>query len=179
MDPSMENGFLFELAQAQMAREIFPDCPLKYMPPTKFMSGNIFKGYAINTMFNFISKATDQKIHLLGMLTEAIHNPFIQDRELAVENALYIMNNMAAFYDEIEFKKEGIIAQRAFKVLEQTIEFLEKVKELGLFDAIEQGLFAEVKRKKEGGKGLAGVIKRADGYWNPFEDFLKKQLGLD
>jgi beta-lysine 5,6-aminomutase alpha subunit len=28
-----------------MAREIFPEHPLKYMPPTKFMSGDIFKGW--------------------------------------------------------------------------------------------------------------------------------------
>ena len=33
MDPAVENTFLYELAQAQMAREIFPNAPLKYMPP--------------------------------------------------------------------------------------------------------------------------------------------------
>ena len=41
MDPAVEDTFLYELAQAQMAREIFPNAPLKYMPPTKFMTGNI------------------------------------------------------------------------------------------------------------------------------------------
>ncbi|HNW45438.1 MAG TPA: lysine 5,6-aminomutase subunit alpha, partial [Elusimicrobiales bacterium] len=30
MDPTIKNGFLLELAQAQMAREIFPEAPLKY-----------------------------------------------------------------------------------------------------------------------------------------------------
>ena len=39
IDPDVENGFLYELAQAEMAREIFPKAPLKYMPPTKFMTG--------------------------------------------------------------------------------------------------------------------------------------------
>ena len=34
ISPDVENGFLYELAQAQMAREIFPKAPLKYMPPT-------------------------------------------------------------------------------------------------------------------------------------------------
>ena len=33
MDPMTEDGFLMELAQAQMAREIFPNASLKYMPP--------------------------------------------------------------------------------------------------------------------------------------------------
>src|SRR3712207_9245567 len=31
MDPKLENGFLYELAQAEMAREIFPKAPLKYI----------------------------------------------------------------------------------------------------------------------------------------------------
>ncbi|MBQ7061905.1 MAG: D-lysine 5,6-aminomutase subunit alpha, partial [Bacteroidales bacterium] len=51
MDPMLENGFLYELAQAQMLREIFPKAPLKYMPPTKFMTGNIFRGHIQDALF--------------------------------------------------------------------------------------------------------------------------------
>ena len=76
MEPGIENGFLLELAQAQMAREIFPKAPLKYMPPTKFMTGNIFKGHIQDALFNIVTITTGQKVHLLGMLTEAIHTPF-------------------------------------------------------------------------------------------------------
>ena len=54
MDPMLENGFLLELAQAQMAREIFPKAPLKYMPPTKFMTGNIFRGHIQDALFNMV-----------------------------------------------------------------------------------------------------------------------------
>jgi len=176
MDPELKNGFLYELAQAQMARDIFPDYPLKYMPPTKFMTGNIFRAYTINAMFNFVSKASNQSIHLLGILTEAIHTPHIQDRFLAVENAKYVMNTMADFYDEIEFKKDGIIFNRADEVLDKTIDFLKTVKDKGLFDSIECGLFADVKRNKYEGKGFDGVIKKSKEYWNPVEDFLKNEL---
>ena len=73
MDPDLENGFLMELAQAQMIREIFPKAPLKYMPPTKFMTGNIFKGHLQDALFNMIGIWTSQGIQLLGMPTEAIH----------------------------------------------------------------------------------------------------------
>jgi len=179
MDPSIKNGFLYELSQAQMAREIFPEHPLKYMPPTKFMSGDVFKGLAMNTLFNFVSKATNQGIHLLGMLTEAVHTPFMMDRFLAVDNARYVMNNMEGFYDDIEFKKDGIIVNRAHDVLTKTISFMEEVEKTGLFDAIEQGLFAEVKRPKDGGKGFEGLIKKGPAYFNPFEDHLKRELGLE
>ncbi|NLB27847.1 MAG: D-lysine 5,6-aminomutase subunit alpha, partial [Clostridiaceae bacterium] len=32
MDPVLPDSFVYELAQAQMARQLFPDAPLKYMP---------------------------------------------------------------------------------------------------------------------------------------------------
>ena len=70
IDPDVENGFLYELAQAEMAREIFPNAPLKYMPPTKFMTGNIFRGHVQDALFNIVTILTGQKIHLLGMMTE-------------------------------------------------------------------------------------------------------------
>ncbi|MFA5161340.1 MAG: lysine 5,6-aminomutase subunit alpha [Elusimicrobiales bacterium] len=178
IDPSLKNGFLYELAQARLAREVFPEHPLKYMPPTKFMTGDVFKGYAMNAMFNFVSKATGQSIHLLGMLTEAIHTPFLQDRYLAVTNALYVMNAMDGLAGEIEFKRGGIIAKRAAQVLDETVDFLEQTAETGLFGAIEKGMFADIKRPKNGGKGFDGVVEKGPDYWNPFEDYLKKELGL-
>jgi beta-lysine 5,6-aminomutase alpha subunit len=35
-------------------------------------------------------------------------------------------------------------------------------------EAIEQGIFADVKRSRFGGKGLDGVAKQAPDYYNPF-----------
>lgn len=168
MDPNLENGFLYELAQAQMAREIFPKAPLKYMPPTKFMTGNIFKGHIQDALFNVISIWTKQGIQLLGMMTEAIHTPFISERALSIENANYIFNNMRSIGDEIEYKKDGIIVKRAQKVLGDAVELLEQIQADGLFTTIEQGKFADVKRPRTGGKGLDGVFKKAEGYTNPF-----------
>ncbi|MBU0934095.1 MAG: lysine 5,6-aminomutase subunit alpha [Spirochaetes bacterium] len=178
MEPGIKNGFLYEFAQAQMAREIFPEHPLKYMPPTKFMTGDIFKGLAMNTMFNFVSKATGQGIHLLGMLTEAVHTPFMMDRYLAVDNARYVMNNIADFAEDIEFRKDGIMVKRAHSVLAETISFMEDIEKTGLFDAIAKGMFADVKRPKDGGKGLEGLIKKGPAYFNPFETYLASALGL-
>ncbi|MBI9100225.1 MAG: lysine 5,6-aminomutase subunit alpha [Spirochaetaceae bacterium] len=178
MDPSIKNGFLFELAQAQMAREIFPHAPLKYMPPTKYMTGDIFRGYAMNTLFNFIAKATNQGILLLGMLTEAIHTPFMQDRFLAITNAKYVMNNMGDLLSDMEFKTDGIMQNRAQDVLCQTESFLEEVQGKGLFDAVEDKMFADISRPKNGGKGFGGVYEKSEGYWNPIEDYLMKELNI-
>lgn len=174
MDPSLENGFLYELAQAQMTREIFPKATLKYMPPTKFMTGNIFRGAIQDALFNQISIWTGQGIQLLGMITEAIHTPFMSDRYLAIENAKYIFGNMKNIGDEVEFKENGIIRQRAQKVLNDTVALLEDITKEGLFDALEKGLFADIKRSKNGGKGLAGVVAKGEQYFNPFIKLMKE-----
>lgn len=179
MNPTIENGFLLELAQAQMARQIFPDAPLKYMPPTKHMTGNVFKGHLQDALFNIVSIMTNQGIQLLGMMTEAMHTPFMQDRKLALENAQYIFNNLRSLGDEIEYKSGGIIETRAQEVLEKAAEFLEEIADKGLFEAIEEGLFADVKRPRDGGRGLSGVFKKNVQYMNPFEDALRHRLGLE
>lgn len=174
MDPMLENGFLLELAQAQMAREIFPKAPLKYMPPTKFMTGNIFRGHIQDALFNMVGIWTNQGIQLLGMPTEAIHTPFMSDRFLSIENAKYIFNNMKNIGDEVEFKEGGIIRTRAKEVLDKAIELLEKLDKEGLFTALEKGIFADVKRPRNGGKGLDGVTPKGQNYMNPF---IKIMLG--
>ncbi len=176
MNPDLENGFLYEVAQAQMLRQIFPNSPLKYMPPTKYMTGDIFKGHIQDAMFNLASVMTGQGIQLLGMLTEAIHTPFLHDRALSVENAQYVMNNARNLGAEIEFKEGGIIQNRANKVLGEVVELLEEIETKGLKEAIAEGIFAGVKRAKDGGKGAEGVIEKGADYYNPFLEIMKQEL---
>ena len=173
MDPMLENGFLYELAQAQMAREIFPNAPLKYMPPTKFMTGNIFRGHLQDCLFNMIGIWTNQGLQLLGMPTEAIHTPFMSDRFLSIENAKYIFNNMKSIGDEMEFKEGGIVRTRAQEVLDKAIELLEQLTSEGLFNALEKGIFGDVKRSRVGGKGLDGVVEQGAHYMNPIINLMK------
>ncbi len=176
MNPDLENGFLYELAQAQMAREIFPKAPLKYMPPTKFMTGNIFKGHIQDALFNMITIMTNQRIHLLGMLTEAIHTPFMSDRALSIENARYIFNNMKSIGDEIEFKKGGLMERRVDEVLHKAFDLLKEIEKEGLFKTIEKGIFASIIRSIDGGKGLDGVVKKEKDYFNPFIELMNREL---
>jgi beta-lysine 5,6-aminomutase alpha subunit len=173
MNPELENAFLFELAQAQMLREIFPKAPLKYMPPTKFMTGNIFRGHIQDALFNIAGIWTGQGIQLLGMPTEAIHTPFMSDRYLSIENARYIFTSFRNIGSEVEFKQDGIIRKRAARVLEDACDLLEKMKEEGLFTTLEKGYFANVRRPKEGGKGLDGVTRKSSIYFNPYIELLK------
>src|SRR5699024_5938393 len=122
--------------------------------------------------FNMVSIMTNQGIQLLGMLTEAIHTPHLHDRFLSIENAEYIFNNARDLGNEITFKDGGIIQKRAQKVLGDAEELLREIEKEGLFSTIEKGEFGGVKRARDGGKGLEGVAKKDEGYFNPFIELM-------
>ena len=168
IDPELEDGLLHEIAQAEAAREIFPDAPLKYMPPTKHMTGNIFRGYQQNALFMLTSVATGQSIHLLGMLTEALHTPFLHDRWLAIEQAKTIRRNARHLSEEIAFAPGGRIVARAHEVLRDAEKILETVGRKGLFEALAAGVFADTRRPRDRGRGFDGVVRRDPAYANPF-----------
>ena len=78
----------------------------------------------------------------------------------------------------IKYKKNGIIQIRAKSVLKEATAFLKQINEIGLFDAVEKKMFAEISRPKNGGKGLEGVKEKEQDYWNPMESFLEKELNI-
>lgn len=55
---------------------------------------------------------------------------------------------------------------------------LQKVSEIGMFAAIEAGMFADTVRMRDGGRGLDGVVKRDAGYVNPIVDTLSERVGV-
>ena len=179
IDPMLEDGFLYEIAQAQMAREIFPRAPLKYMPPTKHSTGNIFQTQAQDTLFNAATVMTGQSIHLLAMMTEAIHTPFLSDRHLAIKNAKMVQATMGSIFEEIQFVPGGKVQRRAHQVLEGAEKLLGEISEKGLFDALERGVFADIKRPLEGGKGRDGVFEKHPDYWSAAMDKLQEVLHAD
>lgn len=176
MAPDLKNSFVYELAQAQMVREIFPKAPLKYMPPTKHKTGDVFKANVQDALFNMITTVTGQKVHLLGMLTEAIHTPFMSDRALSIENAQYISIAMENLGDEISYKKNGLMANRSKEVLEDAYRLLKEIEKKGMFESLNEGVFAGIKRGENSGKGLDGVFKKSKKYVNPFIDRMNAEM---
>lgn len=172
--PNVEDGLLLEWAQALLTRELFPDCPVKYMPPTRHMDGNPFRTHACDTMFNFITIATRQGIQTIGVPTEGSFTPHIHDRVLALDSVNYLKISARHVFEEIEFKEGGIVRSRAATVLESAATLLERISsELGgLFGAIEHGLFGDVRRSRSGGRGLTGVFVKSECYVNPFDSHL-------
>jgi beta-lysine 5,6-aminomutase alpha subunit len=173
INPAVPDSFLLELAHAQLVRELFPDAPLKYMPPTKHMTGNVFAGYLLDAFFNLCGMMTDQSILLVGMMTEGIHTPFLSDRDLALENVRYVRQAAGRLGESFRPEPGGFVARRAAEVLNEAVALLRKIGNEGLLTAIADGTFGITRRPADGGRGLDGVIERADGYLNPAIDTLE------
>ncbi len=167
IDPAVPQSFRLELAHALLARTLFPTAPLKWMPPTRHMTGDVFRGYLLNGFFNLAGALTGQGILLVGMMTEAVVTPWLSDRDLALDNVRYVLDACEDLTEDFNPPPDGFIATRARHVLGEAIELLERIVDEGLLAAIGDGTFAGMRRPSDGGRGLDGVIKRADGYLNP------------
>src|SRR6476619_5094287 len=99
INPWLEDSFLFEVAQAQLVRQIFDRHPIKWMPPTKFKTGDIFHSHVHDAMFS-----------------EAIHTPLLMDRYLALKSARYVFGTAKHLGDEIQWRPGGIVERRAKEV---------------------------------------------------------------
>jgi beta-lysine 5,6-aminomutase alpha subunit len=117
---------------------------------------------------------TGQSILLIGMMTEGIHTPFLSDRDLALENVRYVRDAAGRLGDSFRPAPGGFIERRATEVLGEAVELLAVIGDEGLLTAIAGGTFGITRRPPDGGRGLDGVIRQADGYFNPATEILEE-----
>jgi beta-lysine 5,6-aminomutase alpha subunit len=170
IDPRVENGLLLEWAHAQLTRELFPECPIKYMPPTRHMDGDLFRTQANDVLFNLITVATGQEIQTVGTPSEGIHTPHIHDRVLGLQASSYVSTFARDIGSELVPRPGGLIQTHAAKVLDEASRMLEGIRSTSLFTALEAGTFGDVTRTIEGGRGADGIVTLDEAYLNPFAD---------
>jgi beta-lysine 5,6-aminomutase alpha subunit len=173
INPDLPESFRLELAHALLARELFPDAPLKWMPPTKHMTGDVFRGNLLDGFFNLVGTLTGQGILLVGMMTEAVVTPWLSDRDIALQNVRYVLNSCGNLHEDFVPAPGGFIQKRADQVLHEAIDLLGEIVDDTLLNAIADGTFGIMKRPADRGKGLDGVAKQDDGYYNPATEILE------
>ena len=174
IDPARDDTMARELAQALLVRTLFPEAPIKYMPPTKHKQGDIFFSHAYDVMADVVGRVTGQSIQLLGMMTEAMHNPFLMDRYVALKSADYVYRAWRSMGGEIQWRPDGMVEGRARQTLAEALALLEEVARDGLMKAIGKARFADISRSEDGGKGLSGVVEKEPEYFNPFLEILEE-----
>ncbi|WP_344147214.1 lysine 5,6-aminomutase subunit alpha [Kribbella yunnanensis] len=172
--PEIPDSFRMELAHAMLARQLFPDAPLKWMPPTRHMTGDVFRGYLLDGFFNLVGAMTGQGILLVGMMTEAVVTPWISDRDLALQNVRYVLGAAGNLHEDFHPAPDGFIANRARQVLGESVDLLEEIVDDGLLNAIGDGTFGLMKRPQDAGRGLDGVARRSSEYYNPAIELLEE-----
>jgi beta-lysine 5,6-aminomutase alpha subunit len=176
INPDVPESFRLELAHALLARQLFPKAPLKWMPPTRHMTGDVFRGYLLDGFFNLVGAMTGQGILLVGMMTEAVVTPWISDRDLALQNVRYVLNAAGNLHEDFAPPPNGFIARRARQVLSESIDLLELINahegRAGLLEAIGDGTFGLMKRPADAGRGLDGVARKEPDYYNPATEIL-------
>ena len=174
INPDIPDSFRLELAHAMLARALFPDAPLKWMPPTKHMTGDVFRGYLLDGFFNLAGALTGQGILLVGMMTEAVVTPWLSDRDLALQNVRYVFNAAGNLREDFRPAPDGFIANRARQVLGEAVDLLDRIVDDTLLEAIADGTFGLMKRPADAGRGLDGVERKESGYVNPATDLLEE-----
>jgi beta-lysine 5,6-aminomutase alpha subunit len=178
IDTPVVNGLLLEWAQAQLTRELFPECPVKYMPPTRHMDGNLFRTHAADSLFNLVTIATGQGIQTIGVPTEGIFTPHVHDRVIGLQNVNYVFDAARDLGEEIEFRRGGIVQTRAQEVLAGAQALLAQIAERGLFTALGEGVFGDVERRVEEGRGAEGIVGTEEGYFNPASELMRGASSL-
>ncbi|MFW3172394.1 lysine 5,6-aminomutase subunit alpha [Geodermatophilus sp. CPCC 206100] len=174
IDPDRHESFRLELAHAMLARALFPDAPLKWMPPTKHMTGDVFRGYLLDGFFNLAGALTGQGILLVGMMTEAVVTPWLSDRDLALRNVRYVLDAAGGLAEDFAPPRGGFIDRRAHTVLTEAVQLLERIADEGLLQAIADGTFGITRRPPDRGKGLDGVVRLGPEAYNPALELLER-----
>src|SRR6185295_9983417 len=123
--------------------------------------------------FNLVGTMTGQGILLVGMMTEAVVTPWLSDRDIALQNVRYVLNACGNLHEDFWPAPGGFIQQRANQVLSEAIDLLARIDADTLLNAIADGTFGIMKRPATGGRGLSGVAKHDDDYYNPATEILE------
>ena len=152
LDVSLEDGFLDEVAQAEIIREVFPYYTVQYHPGTS--SSDLA---SLNDLVSCIVMSPPTLIEERPVLRLARH-----------------------LSDEISWSPNGKIIRKARSLLEDTHRLLKKIEATGLGKAVEQGLFGSAHEKNlqartETISSEDALMLRHKHYWNPLLDLLEKK----
>ncbi len=136
------------------------------MPPTKHMTGDVFRGYLLDGFFNLVGAMTGQGILLVGMMTEAVVTPFLSDRDLALQNVRYVLNAAGGLDRGLPPAARRLHPDpgpRRCWARRSTCStrIVDEPGRAPLLEAIADGTFGLMKRPADAGKGLDGVVRRA------------------
>ena len=181
IDPDVPDSFRLELAHAMLARELFPDAPLKWMPPTRHMTGDIFKGFLLDGFFNLVGRADRPghparrhddrgRRHALDLRPR----PRPAERPLRHERRRQPARGLPPRARRLhrQPRPRGPRRERS-SCCSRSRTTSDTAGDPPLLAAIADGTFGLMKRPADKGRGLEGVARKARDYYNPASEILE------
>lgn len=167
--PDVEDGWLFELAQSQLLREFFLKNPLVLRCDHfhQERSGLFYQGdIVLSELFGFISEQTMLEFHAAQHLQSGVMQQLKR-----VDHFNKVLRTVG---DELVMSSNGKMARRAHTMLENLEKQLQKVEQVGFFEAVEQRiLHGNTALPAEQLFGAQLYFQKDRSYYNPVWDFLK------
>ena len=109
-------------------------------------------------------KATRMKSDRVKVLHEICGRPMLS----------YVLDACRGLHEDFVPARGGFIQRRAAEVLAEAVRLLERIVDDGLLAAIADGTFGIMRRPATGGRGLDGVARHEDDYYNPATEILEE-----
>ncbi len=162
----LEDHLLYELAHAQMIREIFPKSPTQYIPAPKMIQ-NPTDSQHLYTLYTLVSMITEQSTQWAVLPHHQGSNAMVHDMKTSAHIANRTFHYAKHIGDEIAFSSNGIVARRASTVLENTHRVLKRLDSFGFIDAISRGMLTETNYSDNQSLGASGIFEKHRHYFNP------------
>ena len=121
---------------------------------------------------------TGQSIQLLGMFSEAIHNPLMMDRYLSLKATRYVFNAAKHLGEELELSARTVASQRARAAGAR--RGLRSARDRAQRDAVERHRARRLCRRASASptaaRGLSGVVRASADYLNPMLERLEASM---
>ena len=137
------------------------EAPLKWMPPTKHMTGDVFRGYLLDGFFNLVGALTGQGILLVGMMTEAVVTPLLSATATWRCRTSATCSTPPAGWPRTSARRPaGSSSAGRSRCSARRSSCSSGSSTTGLLTAIGDGTFGLMKRPADRGKGLDGVVAK-------------------
>ncbi|MCB1153236.1 hypothetical protein KDL45_06265 [bacterium] len=161
VDPELPDSLSYELANVLAMRAAFPEHPARVMPSPR-SSGHPDADQSRQALMPLIAAVGGGGAPvMLGLPPDS--PSFTQ----AIHQTQFAFDAAEDLADSLAVADEGLIAKRPIVIMEETIELLSHVESAGLFEAVGQGVFADMGLPRHAGKGAEGVVQKAADYWDP------------
>ncbi len=169
IDPQNADQVVYQIADAQLdSASCSPATRSSTCRPPSTCPATSSRDTSLTACSTSPASSPGQEIMLLGMLTEALHTPLLQDRYLSIKNAKYVFEASPRPRRRGRLQPGGKIEQRANDQLRKAAEQLEHVPR----HRPVQGARGRRVRRREarpaGRARLRGSLQGRADYFNPF-----------